>query len=301
MKTKDLIIIGGGFAGATAAIYASRYMIDVAILTKEIGGLASTAHKICNFPTYPEISGFELGKKLQEHVKSEGIEVLYEVVNEISKEKNIFKIKTSKNMYFAKNIIFATGTHHQTLGIKGEKEYLGKGVSYCATCDGPFFKDKIVAVVGGGNAALTSALLLSEHATKVYLIHRRKEFRGDPAWVNLVKKNKKIILLLEDNVSKINGSETVEGISLESGKQIKLDGIFIEIGSVPDIKMINLKLETDKSGYIITNENRETNIKGFYAAGDIVSKRLRQIVTASADGSIAALSVYNKLINEKGK
>ncbi len=296
MKKRELIIIGGGPAGLNAAVYAARYNIDAEVLTELIGGVVFTVHEICNFLSYPSITGAELVSKMEKHVKSLGVPITITSVQEIKKQKKGFLIKTSVGDYFAKKVIFATGTYHKELNAKGEKQFIGRGISYCATCDATFFKKKIVGVVGGGDAALTSALILSEHASKVYLIHRRKEFRGEPAWVDSVKSKKNIFLKLEEEVSEIFGKEKVEGVKFKSGKNLKLDGLFIEIGALPELRLIkSLNVKTSKKGYILVDEHMQTNVKGFYAAGDVVDKDFRQIATAISDGAIAVLSVYSDL------
>ena len=295
-KKYDLIIIGAGPAGLTAGIYAARYKLKVMILSKEMGGLAATAHRICNFPSYEEIGGMELMKRMTHHAEKLGAEINYETVEEIIKKKN-FIVKTNSKQYVAKKIIFAGGTERKKLNVRGEDEFYGKGVSYCATCDAAFFKNKIVAIVGGSDAALTAALLLSEYAEKVFIIYRQKEFsKAEPSWIELVKKEKKIKILFEEEIKEIFGSIKVEKVELISGKELKLDGVFVEIGSAPNLDFLkSLKLKTDEKGYIIVNENQETNIHGFYAAGDITNNNLKQIITAGAGGAVAAYKIYQSV------
>lgn len=298
-KKYDLIIVGAGPAGLTAGIYAARYKLKVMILSKEMGGLAATAHRICNFPSYEEIGGMELMKRMTNQAEKLGAEIIYETVKEIIRKKD-FIVKTNSNKYVSKKIIFAGGTERKKLDVKGEDEFYGKGVSYCATCDAAFFKNKIVAVVGGSDAALTAALLLSEYAEKVFLIYRQKEFsKAEPSWVDLVKKDKKIKILFEEEIKEILGSSKVEKVKLSSGKELKLNGVFVEIGSIPNLDFFkSLKLKTDERGYIIVNENQETNLHGFYAAGDITNNSLKQIITAGAGGAIAAYKVYQSVKGE---
>ncbi|MBD3203740.1 FAD-binding protein [Candidatus Woesearchaeota archaeon] len=303
MEKQELIIIGGGPAGLTAAVYAARYQIKTTVIAKETGGLAARAHKICNFPSYIEISGFELMQKMVNQVKHLKVPILYETVTDIRKSQEGFDVFTnSDKVYKSDFVIFATGTKWKSLGVKGEVKFLGKGVSYCATCDGPFFKDKKVAVVGGGDAALTSALLMTEYAKKVYQIYRRDRFfRPEPAWIQLVKKNQKIQIIFNDEITQINGDKFVTGINLKSGENLDLDGVFIEIGSKPDIAVVkNLGLITQKD-YIVTDNNQETNIEGFYAAGDITNNKLKQIINAASQGSIAAYNVYLEIQKKQAK
>lgn len=292
----DVLIIGAGAAGLTAAIYSSRYALNVAIISKDTGGLAATAHKICNYPGFEEISGFELMHKISEQAKKLGVKIFNEEVLEIKKEKGIFIVKTYKNEYSSKKIIFSGGMQRRKLNVPGEEQLYGRGVSYCATCDGAFFKNKIVSVVGGSDAALSAALLLAEYATEVYIVYRKDNFsRAEPAWIKLVESEKKIKPLFNEEVVEISGNEKVEFLKLKSGKKLETDGIFIEIGSEPKLELINkLKIKTEK-GFIKVDKKQETNIKGFYAAGDITNNELKQIVTASSQGAIAAFSCFEKL------
>jgi len=295
----DLIIIGGGPAGLTAAIYSARYRMKTLVLSKQMGGLAATAHKVCNFPSYIEINGFELMNKFTEQVKALEIPIRYEEVKNVKKENN-FIITTNKDKYFAKKVIFSGGTVRKELGVNGEKELLGKGVSYCATCDAAFFKDKEVAVIGGSNSALTSALILSEYAKQVHIIYRKNNFfRAEPSWTELVEKNEKIKVLFNEEVIEIMGGKSVEAIKLKSGKEVKLQGIFIEIGSIPNLNLLNsLDIKTEK-GYIIADKNQKTNVPGFYAAGDITNNSFKQIVTASSEGAIATYNIYKEIKGEE--
>jgi thioredoxin reductase (NADPH) len=301
MEKYDLIIIGAGPSGLTAAVYAARYKLKTLVLSKDMGGLAATAHKICNFPSYKEISGMDLMMKFIEQVQELKVPIIYEPVLNISKKgKNDFLVKTNKNKYFAKKIIFSGGTERKKLDVPGEKELCGKGVSYCATCDGPFFKDKIVSVIGGSDAALTAALLLTDYAKKVYIIYRKdKFFRAEPSWIDLVNKEKNIEKIFSDEITKIIGKEKVEKIKLKSGKELIMEGIFIEVGSLPDLHSLEeLKIKTNEKGYIIVNNNQETNVHGFYAAGDITNGRLKQIITGAAQGANAAHHAYQEIKQE---
>ena len=204
----DVIIIGAGPAGLSAAIYAARYKLNIIVIGKEIGGYAAVAHKICNYPSYTAISGMELMQKVLNQVKELGVQILNEEVVKVKGKDGNFIVETVKNKYSAKKIIFSGGTTRQKLGVPDEEKYLGKGISYCATCDAGFFKNKIVAVVGGSDAALTSALLLSEYASKVYIIYKQEKFfRAEPHWIELVEKNKLKFEILDDNWGKIKGGK----------------------------------------------------------------------------------------------
>ena len=299
MTDYDLIIIGGGPAGLSAAIYASRYMVNLLVVTREVGGMAANAHKICNFPTYEEITGLEFMQKMHHQVEKMGVQIEYQDVIKIEQKDNGFSIICVNKTFTAKKVIFTGGTQHQTLNIPGEHELLGRGVSYCATCDAGFFKNKIVSVIGGSDAALTAALLLSEYANKVYIIYRKERFlRAEPAWVQLVEKNKKVETLFNEDLIRINGGKRVESIDLKSGKNLAIDGVFIEIGSRPDISVLDAMEVGHKDNYILVDNHQKTNIPGFYAAGDVTNNELKQIVTAAAQGAVAAFNVYQDLKRE---
>ena len=300
MGEYDLIIIGGGPAGLTAAIYAARYKINLLVLTREVGGLAATAHKICNFPSYETISGFDLMQKILVQTQKLGVPIEYKDVKSITKNGERFKISTHNGDYIAKKVIFTGGTEHLQLGIKGEAVYLGKGVSYCATCDAAFFKNKQVAVIGGSDAALTAALLLSEYCNKVYIIYRQdKFFRAEPSWIELVEKEKKIETLFNEELIEIGGSSKLELLKLKSGKDLQVDGVFIEIGSKPHLEMLDSLNITKDKNYIVVNQKQQTNVEGFYAAGDVTNNELKQIVTAAAQGAVASFNIFQELRRER--
>ena len=297
-KIYDLIIIGAGPAGLAGAVYAARYQLKTLVIGQNPGGTAGTAHKVCNFPSYSEINGMKLMMKMIEQVKANKIEIKQEIVEDIEKS-NIFKIKTNKAEYLAKKIIIATGTERKKIGLKDEVKFLGKGVSYCATCDSEFYKNKIAGVVGGSDAALTAALLLANIAKKVYLIYRKKEFiRAEPAWVSQVKKEKNIEVLFDTEIVELIGKDKLEKIEISSNnnkKQLVIDGLFIEVGNIPNIKLAEkLKLNLEKN-QIIVDKNQKTNIAGVFAAGDVTNNSLKQIVTACSEGSVATYNVYKEL------
>jgi len=288
----DLIIIGAGAGGLTAALFAARYKLNALVLSKDIGGLSLEASEIENYPGFISVSGAELMKQFSKQVDALGVEIRQEEVTRIEK-KNNFVLKTDKKSYDAKSIILAIGTKRRTLNIEGEERFLGKGISYCANCDAPLFKNKIVAVVGGSDAAAMSALLLAEYAKKVYIVYRKSELRADPITVEKIKKSKKIEAIYNANVANISGKDFLESVSLDNEKALEIDGLFIEIGATPSLALTKpLGLNTDSLGYIAANERMETNVEGVFAVGDIVKKDLRQIITACADGAIAALYAY---------
>jgi len=300
----DLIIIGAGPAGLTASIYASRYQIKHLIIGQQLGGVMAWASEVENYPGFEKISGLELANRMAKQAKGLGGEIVSDAVAEIKIEDLIFNIFTeNKKEYKAKTLIIATGTKRQELGVKGEKEYLGKGVSYCTTCDAAFFKDKTVAMIGGANAAVMGALHLAQTATKVYLIYRKKPLRADPIWVERVTKNPKIKVIYETNLVEIlgNGGKVV-GVKLDklykSQDKISLDGVFVEIGGVPGTDLAkSLGIELDGKGFVIVKPDMSTSIPGVFAAGDIANLHgeLQQIVTACAEGATAANSVYKYL------
>ncbi len=297
----DVIIIGAGPAGLTAAIYAARYKLNVVVISKDIGGTAVSAYKICNYPSYKNISGVELMQKILEQVKELGVGIINEEVLKIEKKDKEFLLKTKKNNYESKKIIYAGGTLRSKLGAKNEDKFIGKGVSYCATCDAALFKNKKVIVVGGGNAALSSALLLSEYAKEVTIVYRKEEFKNaEPSWVELVKKNKKIKCECNEEIAEIFGKEFVESVKLKSGKILNTDGVFVEIGGIPHTYILSfLNIKKNNKGYVIVDKAQKTNVKGFYAAGDITDNYLKQIVTAAGEGATAALGVYREISGER--
>jgi len=294
-NTYDLIIVGGGPAGLTAAVYAGRYLLTTLVIGEIEGGTISEAYEVCNFPTYKSISGMELAGKMVEQVRSLGVEVEYGRVEKIKKDDE-FSVETSDSIHKAKKIILAVGRRKRLLNVKGEKEFLGKGVSYCATCDASFFRDSVVAVVGGSDAALTAALLLSEYARKVYIVYRKsKFFRAEPAWIKQVEEDEKIEPVFNSNIKEIKGLKSVGKIILESGKKLDVNGVFIEIGYVPDTTLpeqLKIKME---NGYVVVDEKQGTSVEGVYAAGDATNNPLKQAVTASAEGAIAATSAYEQI------
>ena len=302
---KDIIVVGGGpagiTAGITAGIYSARYMLDTMVISSDIEGQVAKSHKICNYTSHADISGMDLSQKMYEHIKSLDVPFLFDQVTKIKKKDGIFHLSTmSKTEYKAKKVIFTAGTKHKHLDIKGEKEFAGKGVSYCATCDAAFFKDKMVAVVGGGDAAVKAALLLSDFSRYVYIIYRREKFfRAEPAWVKLLKEAKNVKTLFNENITEIKGDNFVESVTLKSGREINVDGVFVEIGSEPKLEFIDsLLLDKDQNGYLKVNDANETNVEGFFAAGDVTDEVLKQIITAAAQGAKAAYGAYTELRRE---
>ena len=287
----DIVIVGAGPAGLTAAIYALRANKKVLVLeAKSYGGQIVNASKVENYPGIASISGFEFATNLYEQVKSLGAEFKFETVIRVEDHTVI----TDSNTYKAKAIILATGALNRKLNIKGEKELIGKGVSYCATCDGNFYKNKDVAVIGGGNTALEDAIYLSNIDHKVYIIHRRDTFRGEDKYVSELKNKDNIEFIMNANVISINGDVCVTDIELDNGKNLKVDGVFIAVGQEPKNDIFANIVDLD-NGYIKADENMHTNKKHIYAAGDTRVKGLRQLTTAVSDGAIAATEAIKEM------
>lgn len=298
----DIIIIGAGPAGMTAAIYGKRALKSVLILEAiTYGGQIINTLDIENYPVEAHISGFDFATKLYNQVIDLGAEIKYEKVTEIIDKNEYKEVMTSKNTYQAKTIIIATGADNRKLGLENESDLIGKGISYCATCDGNFFKKKDVAVVGGGNTALEDALYLSSIANKVYLIHRRNQFRGDQSVIEKLKEQDNVEFVYNSNVTKLIADESLASIEVTnkdgSTKNIPVKGLFIAIGKVPENENFKNLINVDEAGYIIADESCHTNIPGIFVAGDTRNKELRQLVTATADGAIAATEAVKYLNN----
>ena len=293
----DTIIIGSGPAGLSASIYIKRANLNVLVIEKDYEGTGQVAEsgKVDNYLGIPGISGYELGEKFREHALKAGVNFLEANVINIKKQKdNIIRVELENGEYVeAKTIIYAAGATHRRLNVLGEEKYLGRGVSYCAICDGAFYKNKVVAVIGGGDVALDDAVYLSEIAKKVYLIHRRKEFRGAESTLNLLKEKENVEILINSEVDSILGDDKVTGILLKNKREIILDGIFSAIGMTPKTEILKELIDLDEYGYVKADETGKTNLNGFFVAGDVRQKELRQIVTAVSDGANAATSAIN--------
>ncbi len=288
----DIIILGAGVAGLTSAIYALRQGKKVLVLEKNsFGGQIINAQDIENYPGTNHISGYELSLNIYNQAKELGMEYKQEEVLEIDPSNK--SIRTNKESYTYKALIIAMGLEKRKLGLENEQDLIGSGVSYCATCDGAFFKHKNVAVVGGGNTALEDALFLSEYVNKVYLIHRRDTFRGDENTLSKIKTKENIELVLNSIPTKLIG-KPLEQIEVEdknnNKKLLDVSGVFIAVGQSPSTEILRNILELDEYGYIITDKKNKTSQKYIYAAGDIVKKEVRQLTTAVADGTIAAIN-----------
>ena len=298
----DIIIVGGGPAGLTASIYALRAKKSVLLIERYMpGGQVVQTGKIENYPGFKSIDGMELSNLMFEQASDLGLETIYSDVIEYDINSKIKKIKTYDGTFESKTLVLAMGAVARQLDVENEKKYIGKGISYCATCDGNFYKDKVVAVVGGGNTSFEDCLYLADIVSKIYLIHRRDEFRGDVYTLQKLKeyeKNGKIEFVLNSVVKSLNGDDKLRSVVVENKldkkeREIVIDGLFVAIGRRPDTNLIQDKINLDENGYILTDENMRTNVEGVYAIGDVRQKRLRQIVTACSDGAIASVDIID--------
>lgn len=295
-KEFDVVILGGGPAGFSAGIYTARGNVSTAILdVSTLGGQPSNYLELENYPAFMKIGGFELMEKFEEHADMFGVQKFpmqeIEVIDLVSYPKII---RTKEAEFRAKSVIIATGAKPMKLGVKGEEEFIGRGVSYCAVCDGAFYKDKVVAIVGGGNSAVEEAIYLTKFASKVYIIHRRDELRADKIIQDRATKNEKIEFVLNSVVCEIQGQDLVNNLILKNTKKdemfnLAVDGVFPYIGITPNVENISGQITQDKAGFIITDETMKTSIDGVFAIGDVRKTPLRQVITAASDGAIAGV------------
>ena len=292
----DIIVVGAGTAGLSAAIYGVRAGKKVLVLEeKSYGGQIINTPEVENYPGIKNISGFEFATNLYEQAKELGAEIAYERVKQILDGEDKKQVITGEKTYEAKSVIIATGAKNRPLGLEGEKEFIGAGVSYCATCDGMFFRGKDVAVVGGGNTALEDTTFLSNYCNKVYLIHRRDEFRGDEHSVNRLKQKDNVEFVMESRVTELAGEGRLDAITVEhipTGElsNISVAGLFVAIGQMPDNEAFRELIDVDVAGYICATEDCKTKVPGVFTAGDCRTKTVRQLTTAAADGAVAALA-----------
>ncbi|SHI73186.1 thioredoxin-disulfide reductase [Desulfofundulus thermosubterraneus] len=298
----DVAIIGGGPAGLTAGIYAARAKLKSLLIERGMtGGLAATTEFIENYPGFSEgIGGPELMNRMEAQARRFGLEILNSNVEALKKENLNFIIKTEDTEFTARTVIVATGAQPQRLNVRGEETFHGRGVSYCATCDGAFFKDKHVAVVGGGDAAVEEAMFLTKFATRVFIIHRRGELRATKIVQERARQNPRIEFIWHSVVEEITGNEIVTGVRIKDVRtgqtsELPVNGVFIYIGYSPNSSIVKELVKLDERGYILTDANMQTSCPGLFAAGDVRQKSLRQVVTAVADGAIAAVSAEKYL------
>ena len=292
----DTVILGGGPAGLSAGIYASRGAVSTAIIdTSMLGGQPSNYLELENYPGFPIIGGFDLMEKFEEHADKFGVQKFpMQEIESIDLKANPKIIKTNEGEFRAKTVIIACGAQPMKLGVPGEAEFIGRGVSYCAVCDGAFYKNKVVAVVGGGNAAVEEAMYLTKFADKVYVIHRRNELRADKIVQDRAFKNDKIEFIWDSVVKEIKGDDLVHTAVIENVKtheisNLQVNGVFPYIGMTPNIESISGQVEQDANGFILTNDTMKTSVDGVYAVGDVRKTPLRQVITAAADGAVGAV------------
>ncbi len=292
---RDVIIIGAGTAGLTAAIYALRAGKSVLVLEQgTYGGQIVNTPKVENYPGIEQISGYEFASGLFKQAEKLGMEYRNEKVISVRQEENCKVVETEGEIYEAAALVLATGAKNRPLGVERETEFTGRGVSYCATCDGMFFRGKKVAVVGGGNTALEDAAFLSNYCERVYLIHRREQFRGEEKLADELRGKANVEFLLNKTVQELEGDITLQAVMLRdknSGEvsRLEIDGLFVAIGQVPENGIFADLVELDEGGYIVAGEDCRTNVEGIFAAGDCRKKTVRQLTTAAADGAVAAL------------
>ena len=293
----DIVIIGAGTAGLSAAIYGVRAGLSVLVVESQMhGGQIINTPDIVNYPGIEKISGYEFANQLYQHATNLGAKIIYEEISDLNLLGRIKTITAGTQTYYAKTIIIATGAKHRDLGCAGEEEWKGRGVSYCAICDGNFFQGQDVCVVGGGNTALEDALYLSKFCRTVHLIHRSKQFKASPMYVQQAQNTNNIVFHLEYEVTKISGTDQVQQVMISHKGQeetLSVVGVFVAIGSQPNNGMFSRWVEMDKYGYIVAGEDCKTNIPGVFVAGDTRTKKVRQLVTAAADGAVAATGCAN--------
>lgn len=297
----DIIIVGAGPAGLTAAIYGRRASKSVLVLeAKAWGGQIINTPDIENYPVEAHISGFDFANRLYEQAKGLGAEVVMEKVVELQDLGDRKQVRTTGNTYEARTVILATGSENRKLGVEGETRLIGKGISYCATCDGNFFRKKDVAVVGGGNTALEDALYLADLANKVYLIHRRDQFRGEDATVARLKQRENVEFVYNSTVTGLIADKRLTGVEVTnkldgSVRTLEVNGLFVAVGRIPENENFRALVELDQSGYAVSGEDCHTRTPGVFVAGDNRAKAVRQLVTAAADGAVAATEAVKYL------
>lgn len=303
-KIYDVIVIGGGPAGYTAALYAARSGLSTLVLEKlAAGGQMTNTEQIDNYPGFPDgISGFELGERMQKGALRFGAENQFAEVKSVELNAPVKIIRTRKKELKARTVILATGAYPRKTGVEGEDRLAGRGVAYCAACDGMFYKDKTVAVYGGGNSAVEDALLLSRICGKVYLIHRRDALRAAKVYQDALFKSG-VEIVWNSRITSFLSDRRLTGVELEDTKtgeqrELPLDGLFVAIGRIPDTKLFSGQVEMDEAGYLAADETTQTSLPGVFAAGDVRTKKLRQVVTAAADGAMAAWSAEQYLAGE---
>jgi len=293
-KTYDLIVLGGGPTAIGCAIYAARFALNVLIVGKTFGGLIATTHLVENYPGIASTSGQGLMDMFKEHMNSLSIPYISDEIRSIEKTDDHFILHSFFQKFKAYTVCIATGSERKKLGVPGEEEFAGRGVSYCATCDGPFYKDKVVIVVGGSDSAAKEALFLSQNVKKVYIVYRGEEIRAEPINKKRVYENDKIEIIYKTNIVEIKGDTSVKSVIFDNGKEFDIDGVFIEVGSIPNSDLAKrISVKTNEKDEIIINRKSETNIPGIFAAGDVADAPFKQAITGVAEGVVAAFSAFD--------
>ena len=304
----DMIVIGGGPAGYTAALYAARAGLDTVVLEKlSAGGQMALTSQIDNYPGFEEgIDGFELGEKMQAGAERFGARTELAEVQEVYLDSEIKKIVTDSGEFLGRTVVISTGANPRELGVEKEQQLVGRGVNYCAACDGMFYKDKVVAVIGGGNSAVADAMILSRIAKKVMIVHRRDALRATKVYHDALEKAENVEFVWDSVVSELLHEEKLTGLRIKNVKTgeesvLELDGVFVSVGRAPETELFKNVIELDKAGYIIADESTKTSLPGVFAAGDVRTKALRQVVTAVSDGAMAAHYAEEYLAEISGK
>jgi len=298
----DLVIIGGGVAAFAAAIYAGRFQLKTLVIGEKLGGTILFTDEIANYPGFKKITGLDLFSKIKEHALDYNIEILEKRAESIERQQGGFECSTKDEKLKAKTVIIATGAHLRKLNVPGEEEYANKGVHYCALCDGVFYKNKIIAVVGGSDSAATEALLLTEYAEKVFIIYRKEKIRAEPITTRRIDQNEKIEIINNTNVTEIKGEQFVNTVILDNpykgSNELKLDALFIQVGQIPLSDLAaSIGAEVNEKKEIIINRASETNIPGLFACGDVVDSKFKQAITGVAQAVTAANTAYEYTTN----
>lgn len=298
-RVYDLVIAGGGAAGLTAAVYAVRSGLDFLLVdsSASMGSQIAQTDEVDNYTGIDSITGIELVQRFYDHANKLNAPMKNDTIKKITKQNGLFSVECEGQALLAKSVIFCAGAGHRKLGIKGENEFTGRGVGYCAVCDGFFYRNKTVVVVGGGNTAVTEAIYLSKICKKVYLVHRRDTLRAERALTEKLESTDNIEILYSSELNQICGGNSVSSVILKNGEELECQGVFIAVGIVPRSEAIKDIADTDEYGFVLASESGETSCKGLFAAGDVRTKSLRQIITACSDGANCIDSV-NKFLNE---
>jgi thioredoxin reductase (NADPH) len=293
-KIYDLIVLGGGPTAIGCAIYAARFAMDVLVIGKVFGGLIATTHLVENYPGISSTSGQGLMEMFKEHMNSLQIPYISDEIRSIEQASDHFVLHSFFQKFKAKSVVIATGSERKKLGIPGEDNFAGRGVSYCATCDGPFYKDKTVCVIGGSDSAAKEALFLSQNVEKVFIIYRGEEIRAEPINKKRVEENQKIEIIYKTNIVEIKGENTVKSVIFDNGTEFEIDGVFIDVGSNPNSDLAkHIGVKTNERNEIIISRKSETNIPGVFAAGDVADAPFKQAITGVAEGVVAAFSAFD--------